>query len=1067
MTPERAQRGRYERHAGERIYARRYDFPMRPGDDDAAIVRPAWVDELADSFRNGTSRRDLSTENFPHLAAAAGVGRDEVALHAWTRSAATDFVPDSAKLTKPERVLIRAHLRAALAWLEVDPYVLTAEAWDSAIEQKKPPQDGPVARKAWARANELYARERGEADAFADPTAPPWRPGEFKAAEDYLDSYRDCLITAIAAELGQTVVMPAPWREIRDGRGQAAASPSPKLPVAQPVDTVAPEELGAVADGAPLRPSGAASPEPRSRRRRRYWTVGIGGAAAIAVTIAGTALGGVPETPAAADIGELTQMPPLDAVSQQVAPAGWWPERDTISVASPPLEPTLNSFVDSEPHGFEPNFMQVKLHDADDSTYTDDLLVQPGDVFTALVYFNNDSQEAATENTRLRIVMPGVITGSTNAYAVLSADNAVVPEVEDGVSIVVADAAGEEVALRYVTNTAVIHSGGAVDGQSLGDALFTGGVPVGCASLDGTLPGGAGCSGYVTFDVRVDQPGFDVVVKASSGTTAEPSEVIEVASGQEIEVHASYQNTGSNQQDNVLMRLRELPGGISYVPNSTSIMNSTTGGEFEPHEEGLATTGLNLGSYQPQGNVSVVFRLRVSAAALDRAAEEQLDLSTFIRVTTAAGYKESGVILATTPGAAARAIAKLEADQTDGFWRAGWGPQRELVTSAELSPFPVFNSVEDDPVVGDERDFVGVAKDTGSGADPEASPTWYNDVWVAAGETYIMRVDVHNGGSLENAGVPAGSLQDARLRVGITESDGVSSVFGYLSAENAGSVWDGVSFHHDEGVQIAFDATTADQYVYGTSEDGASSGYTLQKLGAQAFSSEGTLLGRKLDGVIPPGAGSTEAIYFKIRVLAGAPAPTVEDGVLWGPVDRNTFTTASGGAPYPVFNAITDNPNYGDERNFLTTKSSKHKSAGGWVDDVWVNPGEIFLLRAFGNNSGQDSAGSVPAGSLHDARIRLSITEEPRGHVIKAELLAANAEPIWDSVVVHAAEGATVQFDSDSFEITNNAHTGGVVLHGDPFSDEGAKIGYKDQDGVLAPGYAFDFFVTGAFSVVK
>ena len=46
----------------------------------------------------------------------------------------------------------------------------------------------------------------------------------------------------------------------------------------------------------------------------------------------------------------------------------------------------------------------------------------------------------------------------------------------------------------------------------------------------------------------------------------------------------------------------------------------------------------------------------------------------------------------------------------------------------------------------------------------------------------------------------------------------------------------------------------------------------------------------------------------------------------WGP-DRRTYTMTTP-AKYAVFNSITDNPNYGDERNFVTTKLSSHAGAG-------------------------------------------------------------------------------------------------------------------------------------------
>ena len=59
----------------------------------------------------------------------------------------------------------------------------------------------------------------------------------------------------------------------------------------------------------------------------------------------------------------------------------------------------------------------------------------------------------------------------------------------------------------------------------------------------------------------------------------------------------------------------------------------------------------------------------------------------------------------------------------------------------------------------------------------------------------------------------------------------------------------------------------------------------------------------------------------------------------WGP-SRQTFTTANP-ASYVTFNSITDNPAYGDERNFVRAKESS-TSNQNYSDSVALTPGKQY-----------------------------------------------------------------------------------------------------------------------------
>ena len=57
-----------------------------------------------------------------------------------------------------------------------------------------------------------------------------------------------------------------------------------------------------------------------------------------------------------------------------------------------------------------------------------------------------------------------------------------------------------------------------------------------------------------------------------------------------------------------------------------------------------------------------------------------------------------------------------------------------------------------------------------------------------------------------------------------------------------------------------------------------------------------------------------------------------------GPANRPTFTSANP-ADHVVFNAITDNPVYGDERNFVLIREA---GQGAYQNEIKLQPGKEY-----------------------------------------------------------------------------------------------------------------------------
>ena len=106
---------------------------------------------------------------------------------------------------------------------------------------------------------------------------------------------------------------------------------------------------------------------------------------------------------------------------------------------------------------------------------------------------------------------------------------------------------------------------------------------------------------------------------------------------------------------------------------------------------------------------------------------------------------------------------------------AAFGPDRPTFTMANPANFVTFNSITDNPVAGDERDFVKAAK-------PGASSYTNSVTDVKDGEEITIQMYVHNNAA-SNLNLNA---TNTKVRVALpTGSNQTPSFTGYISADNA------------------------------------------------------------------------------------------------------------------------------------------------------------------------------------------------------------------------------------------------------------------------------------------
>ncbi|MDB5168562.1 MAG: exported protein of unknown function [Candidatus Saccharibacteria bacterium] len=329
-------------------------------------------------------------------------------------------------------------------------------------------------------------------------------------------------------------------------------------------------------------------------------------------------------------------------VAAVVVPAAlfaWGPDRPTYTYDSPADHVTFNSMTGTENYGDERNFVRIKEATAANNTYTDEINLQPGKEYSVMVFFHNNAKtslnteanqfKGIATNTKMRVQMPATVKAGEKARITgfISADNAQPKEVLDEAYGV----AGNNVALRYVADSAVITSNGKVNGQKLPETLYTTGAALGYDALDGKLPGCNQYAGYVVFKVKVDQPNFEIAKTVSEKGKNTYQESIAVKSGSEVDYKIHYKNTGTTVQNDVVIK-DTLPAGVSYVNGSTQVSNSASQNKWVATTNNeVAKGGLNIGNYAAGGGAYVKFTAKIA----DNADLAKCGLNTLVNTATA------------------------------------------------------------------------------------------------------------------------------------------------------------------------------------------------------------------------------------------------------------------------------------------------------------------------------------------------------------------------------------------------------------------------------------------------
>lgn len=159
------------------------------------------------------------------------------------------------------------------------------------------------------------------------------------------------------------------------------------------------------------------------------------------------------------------------------------------------------------------------------------------------------------------------------------------------------------------------------------------------------------------------------------------------------------------------------------------------------------------------------------------------------------------------------------------------------------------------------------------------------------------------------------------------------------------------------------------------------------------------------------------------RELCG-PSSETDLPVGWGP-ERFIYTDTT----FPdslTFNSTYENKNIGDERNWITIKPASDTDGGGWLDEIEIEPGQEYLVRAYVRLDGPIDQTAT------DVILRFNMPNCTAHRVgTTATLSSENTFPstIWDGAEFWSRDDFNLTVVPDSAVLYSNRHPSLSLIH--------------------------------------
>lgn len=169
----------------------------------------------------------------------------------------------------------------------------------------------------------------------------------------------------------------------------------------------------------------------------------------------------------------------------------------------------------------------------------------------------------------------------------------------------------------------------------------------------------------------------------------------------------------------------------------------------------------------------------------------------------------------------------------------------------------------------------------------------------------------------------------------------------------------------------------------------------------------------------------------------------------WGP-DRPLYTMAQP-ADHVTFNSITDNPDQGDERNFVRIREA---GTGNYAASIDLQPGKEYEVSVFYHNNASsvlNDAAHNSVGIAHNTTMEVQLPTDVKAGKraeISGMISASNANPqaVWDTAYGNASTDMDLRYESGSAKVYSKGAVNGQTLS-DSILNGGVKLGYDSLNG--------------------
>lgn len=190
----------------------------------------------------------------------------------------------------------------------------------------------------------------------------------------------------------------------------------------------------------------------------------------------------------------------------------------------------------------------------------------------------------------------------------------------------------------------------------------------------------------------------------------------------------------------------------------------------------------------------------------------------------------------------------------------------------------------------------------------------------------------------------------------------------------------------------------------------------------------------------------------------------------WGP-DRPTYTMQHP-ADHVTFNSITDNPNYGDERQFVTVKDITANT--GTLHSVDLVEGHEYMVYIYIHNNASETLNASGVGVAKGVKVQSKMPATVNGSAtVAGYVYASNASPneVYDTAELKSTKAVTLDYEAGSASIKTlhygSALSDGLVTVGNVTMPVGGgvSVGSNDLSGVWNGCLNYAGYISYKFTV--